>query len=215
MLHKFLPVLIVNVFLLCYSSVSYALPINYDEALHGDINENLGQTFGLDIGRNTISGVSTIGPSADMDSFRFLLPKDTVSSFNFTFNVNGGASPFDYSSIWELSKQLPEPGTCSFICPQTFQPIAAEVVKVGNPYPVEPNSSTKFSELGLLGAGLYSINQTGGVYIFPPSGVQPYEFTISYRFSIDVHSVPEPGSLVLLLFGLFGFLYSKVLRKTL
>jgi len=213
MFHRFLLVLVVNIFLLCYSGASYALPITFDEALHGDVDEHGEQTFNLDLGRNTISGVSTIGSFVDNDSFKFLLPENAVGRLSFTIDLVRGSDKFDFSSTWEISKLLPLVGNCIYTCIETFKPIAGEVVKTGGSPAIMPASSTKFSELGLLSTGLYSIEQTGGFYMFPHDGVLTYEPTISYRFSIDVQSVPEPGSLVLLSIGLFGFVYSKVSRK--
>jgi hypothetical protein len=169
--------------------VASALPVSYDETVHGDLpiiwpSSNFPWLGELDTGINTIAGtVSRRNGAADdtWDAFRVTLPHGLsidyveVSISNFTGMDLGSGGEIDYTQIGITTIY-----TDLFSGDETF--------KLINIFPTDVPTDYSFD-------------------IFPT-------FRSAFDWEIDIEAVPEPPTILLLGSGLIGLtVFSRKVRN--
>lgn len=171
--------------LLCFAASTYAMPISYDEIASGDLDGS--QTLTLGVGSNTVTGTLTFSNNSSF-------PTD-VDDFNFVVDLG------DTLTAISMDIALLNIGSGSFF-------IAGWGLNIG--------SSTLFEDVLIpsTGVSLFSaaVPLSSGTYAMINTGltgsVSLGEFRIAaYTISLNVTSVPEPGTLSLLALGLAGIAY--------
>ncbi|MBL4907178.1 MAG: hypothetical protein JKX94_06990 [Sneathiella sp.] len=179
-------VLFLSIFFLTVTSWSVlAAPVNYDEAIHGDLDDN---QFTLDVGSNIVSGTVTIQPYDDpSDPFYVVLPTGLVINA-ITLDVLG-VNASDGSE----SSSLTFGGYVETTSPQ-LEWFIDDNIKL--------KDTAIFSFLNSpLFPGQYGVSPN-----FNASGFETGDLSVDYRWTFDVYqvsSIPLPTTLPLFVSALF------------
>lgn len=171
------------------ASPSGATPLNYNEAISGDLPENAPfAVLALGVGVNTVSGTSFVsfpsgGPnSADFDSFEFTVPANTqLVGISYTFNVTNDTSGDSTLRMEAFVDDFPV--TKSFACQEFY---IINKTSIG-PTCLVPPSNT-FAAALPLDAGTYLLFE--GQFQATNFGVTGW----SYPWAMTVDPIPEPAS---------------------
>lgn len=167
-----------------------AVPLAYDEAVDGDLPENIAlPTLQLGLGSNTIKGsqfFSGIGqPTGDFDSFFFIVPVGMqLTSVSFLSQLTGS-----------VGGNLPSLYVDTFI--DTYpNPVVMAHEKVNVLDPSQPLADS-FDTGMPLGPGKYLLfeGQLGGIFAGQSANWD-------YTWTLAVATVPEPASLALVMLAL-------------
>jgi len=163
-----------------------AAPVNYDEAIDGDLpfSGSPLPTLAFDLGINTVKGATGIeGIDLDFDSFAFTVPVGTqLVSLSLELTDSSRSTGNFNEAVWQFHK-----GSAIF----------RAGTDLGNVEAQSPGTST-FTALP-VGADVYHL----GANSFSASGSSFGDYT----FTFELTQVPEPTSLALL--GLGGLLIAR------